>query len=339
MMDRDEEDRNMARWLETARMMAAFGLVAVVAAVPATALGQTRERDVEITGPKGRTIDRQFKSTVTPNGINRQTTITRPGGTFTRDVNISRPAPAVRGWVPQGRPPVFIGGPRFIGGGGISGGEAFGLGALGAAVGTGAGLLLGRAMAPPPAVVVAGPPVVVAAPGVIVAGPPAVMGGAGPGYAPVRVLPPPNPEVNQAIGRLASWHESTRKESCYVLGRIGDPRAVPALVDVLKNERSKDVRVAAATAVGQIGDPSSAIFLQRVTIYDKNQEVRDAATAALARMPREEPATTPAQAAPRYSSSAVSSPAPVQSEPPTRLEPAAESVPPPPTPVLPGVGR
>lgn len=350
----------MARWLETTGLMVAFGLVAAAGPAPAMAQDVTRERDVKITGPRGQTIDRQFKSTLTPGGLQRQTTITRPGGTFTRDVNVSRSVPPVagpprgggwgpppmRGWGPPGRP-VFVG-PGF---GGVSTGAAVGIGALGAALGTGAGFLLGRATAPPPGPVIVGQPVIVAgAPGVvagpppIIAGTPGVVNGPGTVYtqAPV-VLPPPSPEVTQAIGRLSSWYESTRKESCYILGRLGDPRAVPALVDILKNDKGKDVRIAAATAIGQIGDPSAAIYLERVITYDKKQEVRDAAAMALAKLPRPDPAASqtqaqaqaPTQFSARSPAPATNGAAPLQGSTSIPLEPSPENVPPPPTPVVP----
>jgi HEAT repeats len=330
----------MARWLRATGVVVAFGLMAWSGMGSSTASAQTRERDVTITGPRGKTIDRQFKSTVTPGGLDRQTTITRPGGTFTRDVHIARPGPPIvapppmRGWVGGPRPPVVLQRNVFVGPrGGVSGGEALGIGMLGAAVGTGAGYLLGRATAPQPVVI--GQPMVVAT------APPAMVMGAPPPIVvtqPAMVLqaaplPPPNPEVNQAIGRLASWYESTRKESCYILGRLGDPRAVPALVDILKNDHSQNVRIAAAAAIGQIGDPGSAIYLQRASVYDKKQEVRDAAALAMARMPRPAPVT-----ATEPPPTAVTRSAPA----PTDLQPLANESrdvpPPPPTPVLPSSG-
>ena len=67
----------------------------------AVAIGQTVERDTTITGPRGRTINRQVEVQRGPNGIERSIQIQRPGGTFDRQVQLQR-AP---GW----RPPV--GGP------------------------------------------------------------------------------------------------------------------------------------------------------------------------------------------------------------------------------------
>ena len=308
---------------------------AVLATAVSPAFGQTRERDIKVTGPRGRSIERDFRSTVGPGGIDRQSTITRNGSTFERDVHISRPpvgGPAfgARGFMP-GPPPgrtvierdVFINNGGYRGGGGLTRGESFG---IGAAVGTGAGLLLGKVLSgpaapPPPAYyvpqpVVVGPPPLYLAPAVV---PPPVV------YQPPVRYQPPGPvvvdPVGQAIGRLASSHDNSRIEGALVLGRLGDARAVAPLVDRLKNDHNKDVRIAAAKALGQIGDPTGAVVLERATIYDKKQEVRDAAALALAKMPREAPSSAP----------------PVTtSAPATELRPLSEpeAVPPPPTPAL-----
>ncbi|MFO0953116.1 MAG: HEAT repeat domain-containing protein [Isosphaeraceae bacterium] len=201
-------------------------------------------------------------------------------------------------------------------------------------VGTGATLLLNKAISSPPppqpvyvapAPVVVGPAPVVVAP----APPPAVVVNP-----PVRYIQAPQQTivvdpVAQAIGRLSSNHDNSRKEGAVVLGRLGDARAVPALINVLKTDRNKDVRIAAATALGQIGDPRGAIVLERAIVYDKKQEVRDAAAAALASMPRPAPSaslevapgTPVAQAYPNTNAASGSVP----------LEPA-EAVPPPPSP-------
>jgi HEAT repeat protein len=137
--------------------------------------------------------------------------------------------------------------------------------------------------------------------------------------------PPPvvvaNDPVATEIVRLSSRHESSRRDAVANLGRMHDARAVSAIVDRLKNDHSKDVRVAAANALGEIGDPGASLYLERSVVYDHKQEVRDAASAALARMPRPSPA-------PVASAGATSTPSVL------RLEPA-ERVPPPPIPASP----
>ena len=163
----------------------------------------------------------------------------------------------------------------------------------------------------------------------VVAGPPGVV--YQPGQVPAQAQVAPDP-VAMAVSRLSSHHDNSRRDGAITLGRLGDPRAVPALVNLLKNDRSKEVRAAAATALGEIGDPQSAIVLERAIIYDKKQDVRNAASVALSRMPRELPATSvPSAGAGGQPGVITSEPAATNSVP--GLE-APESVPPPPTPAI-----
>ena len=248
-----------------------------VALVPTGALGQVRERDVTITGPRGRTIERHLESRVGPNGLTRDMTITRPGGTYHREAVISG-APA---FGPGPRPPVILERNVYVNGGGsgISPLASFG---LGAALGTGAGVLLDRTLAPPPPIYVPAPVYVAPVP------PPTVIYNPPVAYqqAPPRQTVVVDP-VAQQIARFTSSYAPSRREAAAVLGRLGDARAVPALVERLKLDSDKSVRINAANAIAQIGDPKSAIYLERASIYDKRQDVRDTASAALARMPKE----------------------------------------------------
>ncbi len=84
--------------------------------------------------------------------------------------------------------------------------------------------------------------------------------------------------------RLQSFHSNNRKDAAYTLGRLGDPRAVPSLIHVLKYDSSKDVRIASAIALGEIGGSDAAVALERCAIYDHKEEVRKAATTALDRL-------------------------------------------------------
>jgi hypothetical protein len=332
-------------------MVAALGIGAVILVSPGGARAQVFERDTKITGPRGNSVERKIESVRTPGGLERDVTITRPNGTFQRDLRISRP-PTIGGFGgggfvpppfrpgPWARPPVIINN----GGGGLGGLADFG---IGAALGTGAGMLLGSALSRP---AVVAPPMVVAQPAPIVVAQPAPMvvapGAVQPGGAMINQAPPVvyqhPPQVTvaydpvlDAANRLKSNHSNSRRDGCVTLGRIGDPRAVPALVDRLKNDPVKDVRVAAAAALGEIGDPQGAVVLERATIYEKNSAVRDAAVAALARarMPREVITPTPA-----------SGPAPTPTNaPPTRTNhtpqfESIERVPPPPAPPTPEPG-
>jgi HEAT repeat protein len=143
--------------------------------------------------------------------------------------------------------------------------------------------------------------------------------------------------VADAVGRLQSHHDNSRRDGAYTLGRLRDPRALPALVERLKNDGNSEVRIACATALGEIGDPRAAIYLERVTIYDKKQKVRDAAAIALTRLPREaappvvsSPAPNPSNLAP--SPSVRPSTAPLEPESYERVPP------PPPQPAFSGPG-
>lgn len=71
-------------------------------------------------------------------------------------------------------------------------------------------------------------------------GPGAPMGGPGPGGPPGGPAPPPD-EVALMTQRLQSFYWNNRKEAAYKLGQLGDPRAVPLLIHVLKYDYHKDV--------------------------------------------------------------------------------------------------
>src|SRR5262249_5589640 len=219
-------------WSKRSRAMKSWSVLAAIMVVLAwwagveSARGQTLERDMTITGPRGRSVERQVEVQRRPGSIDRQVTIKRPGGTFERQVQLQRSpvarvargpvGPWPRGpWLPR---PVVVG-PAV---------PAFGLGLLAApsfnfAFGGG-----GVAPIPP------GPAVM--APGVPAAG-----------------VPPPPDHVAVESQRLQSFYPSARKEAAYALGRLGDPRAVPGLINALKHDLFHDVRVAAALALGEIG--------------------------------------------------------------------------------------
>ncbi|WP_422925183.1 HEAT repeat domain-containing protein [Singulisphaera sp. PoT] len=299
----------MKRWIGA-------GLLIALGAGSTTSWAQVveRQRDVTITGPRGRTIERSITTERGPGFVERQVNITRPGGSMHSDVFAHRAGPRPMGPPPGFRPgPAFGPGPAWRGWGprpavvevnnGISPGAAI----LGGAGLFGLGMVAGSAMsAPAPAPVYAVP----AQPPVVVVNQPQ----------PYSATPPPPPTVvvdlvNDEVKRLQSYHSSTRRDACNNLGRMRDPRAIPALLERLKYDNYTDVRVAAANALGEIGDPQVAVYLERATVYDKKQAVRDAAAASLSRLPRE----VPVQARAAGSSRA----APIESTPPPP-EPANE---------------
>jgi HEAT repeat protein len=84
---------------------------------------------------------------------------------------------------------------------------------------------------------------------------------------PEQTPPDTSPEQN---GRLAHFielltddNEGTRWKAAEVLGRMGDPAAVEALIDTLWDDDSR-VRLKAAWALGQIGDQRALRPLQRL---------------------------------------------------------------------------
>jgi hypothetical protein len=220
---------------------------------------QTLERDTTITGPRGRTIQRQVEIQRGPGSIDRQVTIKRPGGTFERDVQLQRSPMVRRGPVPGPWPrPAWIGPrPLVI----AQPAPAFGFGLMAAPLlnfsfgGGGGGMAFGGGMGGPPP------------------------GGPAPG-----AQPPPPDQVALECQHLQSMLPGSRKEAAYTLGRLGDPRAVPSLIHVIKYDNFKDVRVAAAIALGEIGGSDAAVALERSSIYDHREDVRKAATTALDRL-------------------------------------------------------
>lgn len=314
--------------------------------LPAPAGAQTvhREREATITGPKGRTVERRLDTARGPGYVDRNLQVKRPGMTLERSVRVAGGRPM---YAPPGpRPPVIVERNVFVNPR-PSSSWAFGFGIAPM-------VTMPLWPPPPPPVIVAPAPVVVAAPG-----PGAVVAAA-----PVRSAPQPSPldPVALAARRLQSHHAGSRREGAETLGRLGDPRAIPALVDVLKHDSSKDVKIAATRALGMIGGHEAEVVLERCIVYEKKEEVRDAAATALrdlrsrelARAPSLPPAATnsgvtssvvprlPVRPAPSNRPSPFSRPAPAEE--PALDGPAdevgspapAERVPPPPpTPVNP----
>jgi len=71
-----------------------------------------------------------------------------------------------------------------------------------------------------------------------------------------------------------------RVQAALVLGKLADRRAVPALIQALKDE-NETVRGVAATSLGRIGDKSSANALMMASTSDSSEFVRSQAKKAL----------------------------------------------------------
>ncbi len=248
--------------------MAALGL----ALAGSTALAQqTIERDTTITGPKGRSIQRDVKIQRGPGYVDRDITIKRPSGTFQRDTRIVGGRPV--GPLPGFRGPGF--GPRPVIVENFVGPPAVGLFGLGVGPVFNFGFGGGGPLFGPPPVVVPPPNVVVQPPN--------------------RYAPPSTVVVDpvaQALDRLKSFHAHSRRDACLTLGKLGDNRALPALTEKVEKDFDKEVRQAAAWALGEIGDPKAEMALQKAILYDHKHEVRDVAQVAikkLGRAPRRAP--------------------------------------------------
>jgi HEAT repeats len=311
--------RMMTRCLGWA--MLGLGLIASLAASQVV----EKERETTVTGPRGRTIQRDIKVERGPGFINRQVEVKRPGETIVRDTTIRTGGGGGRSFVPTYAGPRYFGGPRFVenvivqrppvvsavvglpalgfffGGGGGGGGPAFGGGGGGGGGGPGGG--------PPP-----GPQ------------PP-------PGFDPFA----------DALGRLKSFHGSSRRDGALTLGRIGDPRAVPALNERLEHDFDKEVRVAAAVALGEIADERGAVALEKAALYDHRNDVREAAKLALKKIPKPGEQLPPQTVPPVPPSTSSKVPPPIPGRPavldpgpsPNQnqnvpLEPPLEDIPPPP---------
>ena len=326
-------DRFRGSWIGSASglMLLSMGVAAV---------GQTFERNTTITGPRGRTLSRSVTSERGPGFVQRDVTINRPAGTFSRETTIQRP-------------PIGFGGGRGFGPIGFGGGNVFVernviVPSAPIIAPFGGGMFFGSMFAPP----LIAPPVVVAAPPIVVGG--AVAGGAVAGGAgPAPVVVGNDPVISEMHTLEHSLISNHRRDAAIALGRYRDPRAVDALIERLKNDHSKDVRMAAAWGLAEIGDKRAGVALERASMFDKKQEVRDAAAVAYKRIPSEslvadkntgaQPARTASRAGSRPvtrvmrgqspGNGSASSNSGRQSNPFDHGEP--ESVPPPPEPAFP----
>jgi hypothetical protein len=308
------------KWRESNTMRGWIALVLVLSVGSVWASGRVlgqvveRDRDVTITGPRGRSVERQIRSERGPGFIDRQVQIQRPGATFQRDLRIQRQPGFVGGGGFAAGPGMFV--PRYV----IDRRPVF-TGAIGLGL-PGLGFFFGAPAVPPP-VLIPPPAYIGPPPPVVVYNPPHAYAGPPP---PVVAAP-----VVEALARLRSTHDHSRRDAALTLGRLRDPGAVPALIDHLKHDLSKEVRIASATALAEIGDPRAEVPLQSASMFDKRREVRDAAAEALHRLPRE------VETAANGPATAVRDDARgrVDSEPAPRAE---DIPPPPPTPAIPPFG-
>lgn len=87
--------------IRMSRLVGLFGLGMAACSFGTCVDAQTVERDTTITGPRGRTIQRDVEIKRSPGSIERQVQIKRPGGTLDRSVQVQR-SPLMGPW----RPPI-----------------------------------------------------------------------------------------------------------------------------------------------------------------------------------------------------------------------------------------
>ncbi len=76
------------------------------------------------------------------------------------------------------------------------------------------------------------------------------------------------------IVSIANETGDVKKEGIVALGKLGDPKAIPALCIALLEDKNNSIRATAAEALGQIGDPKVADALRKALLEDKIRNVR-----------------------------------------------------------------
>lgn len=87
--------------------------------------------------------------------------------------------------------------------------------------------------------------------------------------------------VPAVIKLFDSENDRARLNAAWVLGEIGDRRALPILMDKGLNDRDVSVREFSAQAIGSIGDPSAIRHLKEVASKDVEPGVREHARGAI----------------------------------------------------------
>ena len=80
---------------------------------------------------------------------------------------------------------------------------------------------------------------------------------------------------------LRDEKSEVRQPVVFVLGKIGDTRALRLLVHALRRDAVGSVRAAAATALGELGRPHAVNPLRHALLTDADSQVRAAAVSAL----------------------------------------------------------
>lgn len=106
-----------------------------------------------------------------------------------------------------------------------------------------------------------------------------------PGHTSRDTSPDQNERLAHFIQMLTDDNEGSRWKAAEMLGRIGDPAAVEALIETLWDDDSR-VRLKAAWALGQIGDQRAIHPLQRLYRME-NEGAREIIAEALEEIKRQ----------------------------------------------------
>jgi len=90
-----------------------------------------------------------------------------------------------------------------------------------------------------------------------------------------------NKDQKALVEAIRSQYPEVRVAAAKALAQTDNPETVSALATALRNDREKDVRVAAAQSLGELGDESATESLLRA-LNDENVSVRESAARALA---------------------------------------------------------
>jgi hypothetical protein len=95
----------------------------------------------------------------------------------------------------------------------------------------------------------------------------------------------PHSALDALLATLSGHDHWRRVEAIEALGRLGDPAAGPALVEVLEEPREcRHTRAAALGALFALGVATGARAIKRTALGDPDSEVRAAAARALGRL-------------------------------------------------------
>ncbi len=75
---------------------------------------------------------------------------------------------------------------------------------------------------------------------------------------------PQDEATNVLLPLLKDKKELVRREAAYALGKVGNPHAIPFLLQILQLDKVLDVRAASAIALGEIGDVSAIEALTKI---------------------------------------------------------------------------